>query len=348
MRSSLSVLIAVTSLVVTPALAQAQTTAAKKATAWTLPRTPWGDPDLQGIWPSTNVAGTPFERPKEFGERRLLTDEEFAARSRQFSAAEERVEKGTADGAAIVSPADGDTGGGPPHWGEGWLRTPTRLTSLVVNPPDGQIPPMTPDGQERSASQWRDSFGSGPWNKPEDLGPYDRCISRGVLGSMFPSAYNNGNQITQAPGYVVIRNEMVHEIRVIPVDGRPHLPSTMRFYMGDPRGHWEGDTLVVETTNFNSKVGARGNGNNFPMSDALRLVERFTRLDADTLQYEVRIDDPKTWTRPWTVAFPYRRDPAYQIFEYACHEGNYAMKDILSGSRAEEKSAEGSVPRRAR
>ena len=333
-------------LTMTPALASAQTAAPAAAKAWTMPRTPWGDPDLQGIWPSTNIAGTPFERPKEFGNRRNLTDQEFAERARQFSANEARVEQTTANGAAVTAPADGDTGGGPAHWGEGWLRTPTRLTSLLVDPPDGQFPPMTADGQWRSTNQWRDSFGSGPWNKPEDLGPYDRCISRGVLGSMFPSAYNNGNQIFQSPGYVVIRNEMVHEVRIIPVDGRGHLSSSIRSYMGDSRGHWEGNTLVVETTNFNGRVGARGNGNNFPMTDALRLTERFTRLDAETLQYEVKIDDPNTWTKAWTVAFPYRQDPAYQIFEYACHEGNYAMKDILSGARADEHSASDKISAR--
>jgi hypothetical protein len=331
-----------------PAAAQGQLPEAKPKKAWQTPRTTWGDPDLQGIWPSTNVAGTPFERPKQFGDRRVLTDQEFAARAHEFATEQERVAKSVADGASIASPDDGQTGGGPAHWGERWLRSATRLTSLLVDPPDGQFPPMTADGRWRAANQWRDSFGSGPWHKPDDLGPYDRCITRGVVGSMFPSAYNNGNEIIQSPGYVAIRNEMVHETRVIPVDGRPHLPSSMRSYMGDSRGRWEGDTLVVETINFNGRVGARGNGNNFPMSESLRLVERFTRLDADTLQYEVTIDDPQTWTRPWTVAFPYRRDPAYHIFEYACHEGNYAMKDILSGARSDEKAQRDAETRQAR
>ncbi len=343
MRWTRSVGLALGLAALAPAFLYAQTSSPKpaKTQIWQMPRTAWGDPDLQGIWPSTNVAGAPFERPKEFGERRVLTDEEFAARAREFEADQARVAKSIADGSSVAAPPDGDTGGGPAHWGERWQRTATRLTSLLVDPPDGQFPPMTADGRWRSANQWRDSFGNGPWNKPDDLGPYDRCISRGVLGSMFPSAYNNGNEIIQSPGFVAIRNEMVHETRLIPVDGRPHLPGSMRSYMGDSRGHWEGNTLVVETTNFNGRVGARGNGNNFPMTDALRLVERFTRLDADTLQYEVTIDDPKTWTKPWTVAFPYRRDPSYRIFEYACHEGNYAMKDILSGARSDERKADG-------
>jgi hypothetical protein len=313
----------------------AKTTGSKAAgKTWTHPRTPWGDPDIEGLWPSTNVAGAPFERPEQFAGRAQLTDDEFATRAQEFAAEAERVKKGIQAGAQVAPPPDGESGGGPAHWGERWQRTPTRLTSLIVEPADGRIPPLTPEGRRRSATAWRDSFGKGPWNGPEDLGPYDRCITRGVLGSMFPSAYNNGNQIVQSPGYVVIRTEMVHEARVIPIDGRPHLPETMRSYMGDSRGRWEGKTLVVETTNFNGKTGARGNGNNFPMSDALGLVERFTRLDADTLQYEVTIDDPKTWVRPWKVAYPLKLDPDYQLFEYACHEGNYGLRNILTGARA--------------
>jgi hypothetical protein len=319
----------------------AQTPAADKTTVskqttktWTPPRTPWGDPDLEGLWPSTNVAGAPFERPEQFAGRAVLTDEEFAARAKEFASDAERVKKGIEPGAQVAPPPPGDSGGGPAHWGERWQRQPTRLTSLIVEPADGKIPPLTPEGRLRDETAWRDSFGPGPWNGPEDLGPYDRCISRGVLGSMFPSAYNNGNQIVQSPGFVVIRTEMVHEARVIPVDGRPHLPQSIRSYMGDSRGHWEGNTLVVETTNFNGKTGARGNGNNFPMSESLRLVERFTRLDANTLQYEVTVNDPKTWVRTWKVAYPLKLDPDYQLFEYACHEGNYGLPNILAGARA--------------
>jgi hypothetical protein len=310
--------------------------AAGAAGSWSHPRTPWGDPDIQGIWPSANIAGTPFERPVEFGERAFLTDEEFAARQKQFAANEARVKRTIADGAAVAPPDDGDTGGGPAHWGEGWLRTPNRMTSLIVDPPNGRFPPVTPEGRHRAENSWRDSFGKGPWNQPSDLGPYDRCISRGLLGSMFPSAYNNGNEIVQAPGFVAIRNEMVHEARVIPLDGRSHLSDPHRGYMGDSRGHWEGSTLVVETTNFNGKFGARGNGNNMPMSDALRVVERFTRVDADTLEYRITVDDPRTWTRPWTVAYPMKLDNDYAMFEYACHEGNYGLSNILSGARADE------------
>ena len=157
---------------------------------------------------------------------------------------------------------------------------------------------------------------------------------------MFPSGYSNGNQIVQAPGIVAIRNEMIHETRIIPLDGRPHVSGAIRGYMGDSRGRWDGNTLVVETTNFNGRFGARRNGSDIPMSDALKVVERFTRTDPETLLYEVTVNDPKTWTMPWSVAYPLKQDFEYGLFEYACHEGNYyAMTNILSGARAEERAA---------
>jgi hypothetical protein len=315
--------------------------AAQKA-AWTHPVTPWGDPDIQGTWPSVNIAGTPFERPAEFGNRKELTEKEFLDRQKQFAANEERVKKTIAAGASVAPPEDGDTGGGPAHWGEGWLRTPNRRTSMLVEPANGRFPTVTADGKRRAETAWRDSFGTGPWEKPSDLGPYDRCISRGLLGSMFPSAYNNGNEIVQGPGFVAIRNEMVHEARIIPLDGRPYVAGALTSYMGDARGHWEGTTLVVESRNFNGRFGARGNGNNMPMSEALSVVERFTRVDADTLEYRVTVTDPKTWAAPWTVEYPMKRDDDYGMFEYACHEGNYGMKNILTGARATEAAAKGS------
>ncbi len=318
-------------------VARAASSTPVATSSWAHPRTPWGDPDIQGIWPSANIAGTPFDRPVEFGERAQLNEQEFAARQKQFEAEAARVKRTIASGATVAPPAEeGDTGGGPAHWGERWQRTPNRMTSLIVDPPNGRFPALTAEGKHRAENSWRDSFGTGPWNKPSDLGPYDRCISRGLLGSMFPSAYNNGNEIVQAPGLVAIRNEMVHEARVISLDGRPHVADAHRGYMGDSRGHWEGNTLVVETTNFNGKFGARGNGNNMPMSDALRVVERFTRVDAATLDYRITVDDPKTWTKPWTVAYPMKLDNDYEMFEYACHEGNYGMSNILSGARAAE------------
>jgi hypothetical protein len=292
--------------------------------------------------------GTPFERPIEFGDRRLLTDQELAARQKQFADDAARVDRTTESG------ADVEDGTGPPaHWGEGGLRKAQRLTSLIVDPPNGRFPAFTPYGQLRRAnngttgpavalehSSWRNSFSTGPWNGPQDLGPYDRCVSRGILASMFPSGYSNGNEIIQAPGYVVIRHEMIHETRIIPLDGRPHVSSAIRGYMGDSRGHWEGNTLVVDTTNLNGKFGARRNGSDVPMSDALHVVERFTRSDPQTLLYEVTVDDPKTWTRPWSVAYPLAQDFEYGMLEYACHEGNiYSMSNMLSGARADERAA---------
>jgi hypothetical protein len=332
----------------------AQTPANARATgaagSWTPPRTAWGDPDLQGSWPTASLVGTPFERPAQFGDRKFLTDEELAAREKQFADDAARVDRTTESG------ADVDEGTGPPaHWGEGGLRKASRQTSLIVDPPNGRFPPYTQLGQLRTAnngttganvnleySSWRNSFSNGPWNGPQDFGPYDRCLSRGLLASMFPSGYSNGNEILQAPGLVVIRNEMIHETRIIPLDGRPHLSPAIRGYMGDARGHWEGNTLVVESTNFNGKFGARRNGSDIPLSDALHVVERFTRTEQETLLYEVTVTDSKTWTRPWSVSYPLKQDFEYGLLEYACHEGNhYAMTNMLSGARAAERAAAG-------
>ena len=294
------------------------------------PRTPWGDPDLQGIWPSTDMVGVPFERPAELAGRVEVSDQEFAER------AEQARKRAVADSEEAVStaPRTGDGTGPPSHWLE-WGK-PSRQASLVVTPADGRLPPMTPEGQSRSQSLKNTYVMFSGFNDHNDLGPYDRCITRGVLGSTFPVIYNNGNQIYQMPGYVVIQYEMIHETRVIPLDGRPHGSSRIRSYMGDARGRWEGNTLVVHTTNFNGKTGAQANGNLLMTSDALELTERFTRTGADTIQYKVTVTDPKTWTRPWGVAFPLRRDPTYRMFEYACHEGNHAMSNILSAARAED------------
>jgi hypothetical protein len=284
------------------------------------------------------MQGTPLERPAEFGDRARLSDEEFAARTQQ-SQTQAEVD---AETTVVQRPRRGGGTGPPSHWGE--HGKPTRQASLIVDPPDGRMPPLTPEGEQRLKSihstyflDFPDAVDAHPFNDFADLGPYDRCISRGTLASMLPTGYNMGNQIIQIPGFVVIRNEMIHETRVIPLDGRPHVGAGIRMYMGDSRGHWDGDTLVIETTNFNGKVGLTRNGNTTPVSRDYRLTERLTRIDADTLRYEATIDDPRTWTRPWTVALPFTRHSDYGMFEYACHEGNYAMKHILSGARAEEK-----------
>jgi hypothetical protein len=288
------------------------------------PRTPWGDPDLQGIWPTGPLTTIPFERPPAFGTRASLSEDEVREREAQLERQQaavnaERVAAGARGG---ISP--------PAHWlesGRVW-----RQTSLIVDPPDGRLPPMTEDGIRR-ARTWAGPTAS-YFAGPDDFNPYDRCITRGVLGSTFPNIYSTGIEIHQAPGLVAIRYEMVHETRIVPLDGRPHVSERIRSYMGDPRGRWEGDTLVIETTHFNGRTGSFArNGNGNPTSQALRLVERFRLADADTLQYEVVIDDPVTWTRPWTVAFAIPRDPDYYLYEYACHEGNYALENMLRASR---------------
>jgi hypothetical protein len=322
------------------AFAQTPSIKSDATTAWTVPRTPWGDPDLQGLWPSIDLQGTPYERPESFGTRAVLNDQELAARETQT----ERQAEVDAEATVNTQRGPRGTGTGPPsHWGE--RGKPSRQASLVVDPPDGRIPPMTPEGQRRSAMAYStyfldfpDAVTAHPFNDFADLGPYDRCITRGVLASILPTAYNMGNQIMQVPGAVVIRNEMIHETRVIPLGGQPHLGSAIRQYMGDSRGHWEGTTLVIETTNFNGKVGITRNGNTLPTSSDLRVVERLTRVGPATLQYEATVTDPRTWPRPWTVTLPLTLHPEYQFFEYACHEGNYAMTHILSGARADEKA----------
>ena len=309
-------------------------------TPYTPPRTTWGDPDLQGIWPGTDMVGVPFERPAQFGNRLFLTEEEFQAREKQ---AQRQAEVDVLD-FDLQKPPDeivalGDVGGvtsPPPHWLERGL--PSRQSSLIVDPPDGKMPPMTPEGKARQSNAGGTYVKQTGFKSADELGPYDRCISRGLVGSMMPVVYNNGNEIIQAPGLVAFRNEMIHETRIIPLDDRPWPPAHIKSWMGTSRGHFEGNTLVVVTRNLNGKTGMQGNGMMLIPSDAIEITERFTPLSANILQYEVTVNDPKTWTRPWKASFPLRRDSDYQMFEYACHEGNYAMRNTLSGSRADEKA----------
>jgi hypothetical protein len=325
-------------------VAAAATLAAQGPASYSPPKTPWGDPDLQGIWPGTDMVGVPFERPERFGARLYLTDQELQEREAQAS---KQAELDVLDFDLEKPPAEivamGDVGGvtsPPPHWLERGV--PSRQSSLIVEPANGRMPAMTAEGKERQKGSGGTYLKQTGWNQASELGPYDRCISRGVVGSMMPVVYNNGNQIIQTPGYVVFRNEMIHESRVIPLDGRPHMPASIRMYMGDSRGRWEGDTLVVETTNFTDRVAIGSNGAGYPgdpgyHSPALRVTERFTRTAADTLVYEATVDDPQTWVRPWTLRIPLMRGEDPHLFEYACHEGNYAMRNILSAARTEDK-----------
>src|SRR5579884_297179 len=316
------------------AAGQAAAQAAKPAAAksWVQPKTPWGDPDLQGTWTSDDCIGTPLNRPASFGDRLYYTEQELANRENQL----ERQRQN--DLQETVAPNQRVGTGPPSHWGER-ARRPCRQTSLVVDHPNGHVPDLTAAAKLLPVPE-----GAGN-NNPEadsytDFSYYIRCITRGVPGSIFPVIYGNGQQIVQGKGFVSIMEEMVHEARIIPLDGRPHVGSKVRSYMGDSRGHWEGNTLVVETTNFlGNRTGIVGNGGGTPTSDALKTVERFTRVGPNEMHYEITLDDPKTWVRPFTVGFPLTIEPGYRNFEYACHEGNYAMFDSLSGARAQEKKA---------
>ena len=303
--------------------------AAKAAKPWTQPKTPWGDPDIQGTWTSDDCIGTPLQRPATFGDRLYLTEQEL--NDKQGKIAQRRKN----DLAETVAADQRVTTGPPNHWGES-ARRPCKQTSLIVDPPNGKMPEILAEAKSRP-------FGNFNVDRPSsytDFTYYIRCITRGVPGSIFPVVYGNGQQIVQGKGFVTVLEEMVHEARVIPVDGRPHASPEIRSYMGDSRGRWEGNTLVVETTNFlGNRTGLVGNGGGTPTSDALKTIERFTRISGDQMQYEITIDDPKTFARPFKVAFPLTVEPGYENFEYACHEGNNAMFNSLSGARAREKAA---------
>jgi len=298
---------------------------ARAAKPWTPPKTADGQPDLQGVW--TNATITPFERPAALRDKTFLTDAEAERVERQ--AAFNREEE--------APPRAGDVGNYNQFWFDSGERVvSTRRTSLVIDPPDGRVP-LRPDAEAA-----RDYASAHQGDSYEFMSVWDRCITRGVPGGMFPAGYNNAYQIVQAPGYVVIHYEMIHEARVIPIDGRPHLPAHVRSWNGDPRGHWDGSTLVVDTTNYNAKgwiatQAAAGRIKGVPQTESLHVVERFTPIDAATIDYQATIDDPAMFLRPWTVSIPLHRDRAYRLYEYACHEGNRAVEDILRGARAQEK-----------
>jgi len=303
------------------------------AETWTVPRTADGQPDLQGVWDFRTI--TPMERPVALGTKEFFTDEEAAAFEKDENRRQDRDQ------------IDPETGGlqyprgGVVPYNEFWYDrgnkvVGTKRTSLIVDPPNGRLPAMTPDGKKRAdlraAEQRETQLGRPHADSWEDRPLQERCIVGLNAGPpMHPAAYNNDFQLFQNPQYVVILNEMVHDARIIPLDGRPH--GHIRQWKGDSRGHWEGNTLVVDTTNFKRETSLPNSGAN------THLIERFTRTDANTLLYEFTVEDPTTWTRPWTAVVPMLKseDP---IYEYACHEGNYAMASILAGARAAEKAAE--------
>jgi hypothetical protein len=313
---------------------------AGQAPAYQPPRTPWGDPDLQGKWPGTEMVGVPMQRDQKLGTRNVLTEEEFVARRAQFErqAAQDEADF---DLETAASTPGGDVGGPvspPPHWLE--RGQPQYQASLIVDPADGRTPPLTPEAQQRAQAIAAGRKLRGPADSYTDRSLYDRCITRGIAGSMLPVIYNNGNQIVQAPGFVAIRNEMIHETRIVPLDRRPHVDDKIKLWMGDSRGYFDGNTLVVETRNFDPRTSGIGvNGGGGRISDALVVTERFTRVSDTLLRYQATVNDPKTWTRVWTYEFPLKRDDGYGFYEYACHEGNYSLFNILSGHRADEKAA---------
>jgi len=298
-----------------------------------VPRTSFGQPDLQGVWSFSTL--TPLERPAELAGKEFLTEKEAAG----FAEAKNRaLDHDTAEGAEHACKGTG-------NYNEVWYErgstvVKTRRTSLIVDPSDGKIPPMTAAGLKRSDALAAARAARGPADSWEDLDINDRCLVGFNAGPpMMPSPYNNNVQLFQAPDYFVILNEMVHDARIVPLDGRPHGSPHIRQWMGDSRGRWEGDTMVVETTNFNEKNSFRGSG------PRMRLIERFTRTAADTLMYEVTVDDLETFTKPWTFQLPMSPSNG-QIYEYACHEGNYGLANILAGARADERKAAESGTRR--
>ena len=310
--------------------------AAQSAGTYAAPRTPDGQPDLQGMW--NNETLTPFERPTSMTDKAFLTEEEAAARNRQ---SDER--RAAADAASEVRteplPVGGNIGGYNQFWFDPGRRVlSTRQTSMVVDPPDGRVPvkPWAVAARAHNLAHVGDSY--------VHMSVWDRCLSRGVPGSMFPAGYNNAYRILQTPDHVTIIYEMIHDVRIIPLDNRPHIDRDIKLWMGNSRAHWDGDTLVVETRNFHNRgwiasSAAGGRIKGIPTSKALYVVERFTRVSDDTIMWDMTVEDPNVYTRPWTVSMPLTRRPSYQMFEYACHEGNWAVRNALSGSRAVERAA---------
>jgi hypothetical protein len=287
---------------------------------WTPARTAWGDPDLQGSYANNNEYATPLERPAEFEGKRAgdLTPAELAEVRRLATQ-------------RMLAALPGGNVRGPDDW---WLQnldlTKRSRPWSVVDPPDGRIPPLTAAGAQRASGRVRSSFVGGPFDGPEDLNYLERCITKGVPGAMIPSMYSNNYEILQAPGLVAIRYELLHEMRLIPLDGRPHLGAKIRQHLGDSRGHFEGTTLVVETTNL-KQASAYRNAD----ASTLRVVERFTPRSPDVLEWRATLEDPNTWTRPWTLAMDLSRERGGLLF-YECHEYNYGLLNILRGARAED------------
>ena len=319
-------------LVLAPVTAAGQTTDAA-----TTPRTSWDAPDLRGLWDYRTL--TPLQRPSELEGKAVLSDEEAVAFEAQILQARDKDRR-----ADIPTFLDVEYGYNDFWWDYGSNITEDKRTSLIVDPPDGRIPPLTPAAQQEARAPRQRPVTErvvvgGPAHGPEDLGLSERCLLGFSSGPpVWPSEYNNNLQVFQTPDYVVLFTEMVHEARIVPLDGRPHISGDMRQWLGDSRGHWEGDTLVIETTNFTDKSSFSGGLSGKGGSGAsYRLVERLRRIDEATLLYEFTVEDPEWWTAPWTAAVPWKKTEG-PIFEYACHEGNRGMENLLKAARAQERA----------
>jgi hypothetical protein len=286
-------------------------------------KTPDGHPDLQGIW--NNATLTPMERPAQYAGKATLTAQEAAEFEKQ-ELSSVNADRRDGPNATDVNRAYNE------FWRDRGKITPDRRTSLIIDPPDGRVPPLTAAAQKRAADLAAQNRGH-EFDGPENRSLAERCIAVSNAGPpMIPANYNANYQIVQAPGYVALLSEQIHDVRIIPTDGRAHVSPDVRQLLGDPRGHWEGDTLVVETTNFTDRTAFRGS------SEHMRLIERFTRTGPNTMLYEFTVNDPETFTKPWTARIPMTK-AAGPLFEYACHEGNYGLSGSLSGARAAERQS---------
>jgi hypothetical protein len=309
-----------------PAKVPAENNAAAYANPkWKAPRTSWGDPQIEGVYSTDDMRSVPRERPDEMGTREELTPEEFAKRAQSDYEERDRV----LNKASFSSNSVGSRT-------FGW-------TSQVIDPPNGKTPDFTAAAKARAQPSDRGSYGAGPFNAFGDLSLYDRCITRGILGSTFAVIYGNGVRIAQSPDSVVIGYEMLADSRVIPLDGRPHPQSSIKQYVGNARGHWEGDTLVVETTNMTDRTSIGGNGLGTKHTDKLKLVERLRRVDPEMIEYVATVDDPDTYVRPFTVRMMWTTQPGYEIYEYSCHEANRAVSGALGGERNYEKRVQEAI-----
>jgi hypothetical protein len=296
-------------------------------TSYTVPKTPWGDPDLQGVWSSDDTSGVPMQRPADLGTNLYQSEELWAARQKQ-------TQQGIQNALNAIGTFRGD-----------YARRSFRQTSLIVDPPDGRTPAFTPAAEKRRAPRDRGTFGDGPFNTPEDFTMYDRCITRGIVGSVLRVVYGNGNRIVQAPGMVAISYEMIHDTRVLYTDGRPHVSPSIRQLLGDSRARWQGDELVVETTNLTDKTSIGLNGNGLRHSDKMVITERFKRVADDIIQYQMTIDDPVTYARPFTLSLPLTPLEGNILLPYDCHEGNLALLQSLGAERAEDRALEADLKR---